>query len=153
MAGACMAIYWATPGIKGRTFVSSGFSTEGLQLLHPQYQTAGCSKERVVLETNCYNIQYSFSCVFQRLQHGRSGQRGQLRRERELVMFTATELKFLGQTLISHVKSEEKIATGLELSTEAAGSSHDPKGWQIWLLYDKVPESSNDKTSYPLFQQ
>ena len=46
----------ATPGMKGRTFVSSGFSTEGLQFLHPQYQTAGCRKECVVLETNCYNI-------------------------------------------------------------------------------------------------
>ena len=42
--------------MKGGTFVSPGFSTDGLQFLHPQYLTAGCSKECVVLETNCYNI-------------------------------------------------------------------------------------------------
>ena len=78
-----MAIFRATPGIKGRTFVSSGFSTEGLQFLHPQYPTAGCGKERVVLETSCYNVQYSFSFVrtssfvFQGLQHGRIRQRAE----------------------------------------------------------------------------
>ena len=75
-----MAIFRATPGIKRRTLVSSGISTEGLQFLHPQYQTEDCSKECVVLETNCYNIQdlFSFvlmsSFVFQGLQHGRSRQ-------------------------------------------------------------------------------
>ena len=44
---------------------------------------------------------------------GREGSEGE--KESKLVMFTATELKFLGQTLIWHVKSVEKIATGLEL--------------------------------------
>ena len=42
---ACVAIFWPTPGLKGRTFVSSGFSTEGTLISVSQYPTAGDFKQ------------------------------------------------------------------------------------------------------------
>ena len=56
-----MAIFWPTPGFKGKTFVSSGFSTEGT--LMSAAKLPHCSEEGKKQALNISNIQWKQACL------------------------------------------------------------------------------------------